>query len=149
MRFFSYLILTFCIFWNAGANAAETFSVLASDIYVIDGDTVGIGDSRYRLAGIDACERAQRAINASGRQPSGQDINAQMVSSGWAVAYYSGRYPETRHFADVSAIAQSQGAGLWAGEFVIPSQHRKNPDATPDTQSLSIWGQLAAFILSL
>ena len=67
MRFFSYLILTFCIFWNAGANAAETFSVLASDIYVIDGDTVGIGDSRYRLAGIDACEREQRAINASGR----------------------------------------------------------------------------------
>lgn len=178
--------MTFCIFWNAAAGAAETFSVHASEIYVVDGDTVGIGESRYRLAGIDACEREQWAINASGRQfncgaagagylqsllvgevtiltlgidrygrhlailysQSGQDINAQMVSSGWAVAYYSDRYSETRHFPGVSVISQNQGAGLWAGEFVIPSQHRKNPDAMSDTQSLSPWSRLFAFILS-
>jgi len=72
-----------------------------------------------------------------------------MVSSGWAVAYYSDHYPETQHFPDISMIAQNQAAGLWAGEFVIPSLHRKYPDAAPDVQPLSIWGQLVAFILSL
>ncbi|OUS06309.1 hypothetical protein A9Q96_10065 [Rhodobacterales bacterium 52_120_T64] len=187
MRFFSCLVLAFCIFGNAALSATDIFTVRSSDIYVIDGDTVGIGESRYRLAGIDACELGQQALNESSQyfdcgavgtkflqsfldgsvtiavlgrdkydrklaifyDQSGRDINGRMVLNGWAVAYYSNQYAETRNFLQDSNFAQSQGVGLWAGEFVMPSEHRKNPERSPRASSPSLWDRLIAYIFSL
>ena len=49
------------------------------------------------------------------------DINAWMVSSGWAVAYqaYSSDYVEQE------ATARSARAGIWIGKFVMPADWRR------------------------
>jgi len=61
-------------------------------------------------------------------------LNAAMVFAGYAVAYrrYSSAYVE------YETAAKEQGSGIWAGEFMLPWDHRKKgpksslpvPDAT-------------------
>jgi len=49
------------------------------------------------------------------------DINAKMVSSGWATAY---RY-YTKKYAREEDEAKSKKLGIWAGEFEQPYTYRK------------------------
>ena len=51
----------------------------------------------------------------------GADVNAWMVSQGWAVAYrkYSSNYVEEE------AVAKAARRGVWRGEFVPPSRWRR------------------------
>ncbi len=50
----------------------------------------------------------------------GQDVNRSMVRAGYALAFrrYSTRY------VDDEAFARSRWAGLWAGRFIAPWEHR-------------------------
>lgn len=123
---------------------------------VTDGDTIHIGDAKIRLKGIDApemdqtCSRAGRSYRcgdvarralidmvsgenvrcrAAGRDRyqrilasctvKGADIGARMVEEGWAVSY-------GRDYDVQERRAQSQGAGLWAGEFERPQDWRRS-----------------------
>ena len=49
------------------------------------------------------------------------DLNAWMVSNGWAVAYR--RYSKKYEYEEVRAKAK--GLGLWRGEFVVPWKWRR------------------------
>ena len=53
----------------------------------------------------------------------GMDIGSLMVSLGWAVDYE--RYSKG-HYQVEQFQAQKQGLGLWSGEFIVPSEYRKN-----------------------
>ncbi len=55
----------------------------------------------------------------------GEDINAWMVSQGWALAYR--RYSED--YVDEKAEAQAARRGIWAGEFVKPWEWRRGQAA--------------------
>jgi len=116
---------------------------------VIDGDTIQIGQSRIRLAGIDAPEMAQeqgsasawhlRAIVAQNRvscAPQGHDrfsrtiatcsidggdIGREMVLAGQAIAY---RRYSTAYVAD-ELVAKSAKRGIWSGAFVEPEEFRR------------------------
>ncbi len=50
------------------------------------------------------------------------NLNAEMVSAGWALAYrkYSGDY------VDQEARAMSDHRGMWSGEFISPWEWRKS-----------------------
>lgn len=122
--------------------------------YVIDGDTVVLNHIHIRLLGIDApemeqlCQKADREYacgkearnmlrNRIGKAPiqcgkagidkygrtlatcylGEADLNQWMVEQGWAVAYGSYRSDE--------AHARREQRGLWAGQFEVPSQWRK------------------------
>ena len=52
----------------------------------------------------------------------GEDLNAWMVSEGWALAYR--RYSEA--YVDEEARAKSARAGVWRGEFVPPWDWRRD-----------------------
>ena len=63
----------------------------------------------------------------------GEDLNAWMVSEGWALAYR--RYSEA--YVDEEVGAKSARAGVWRGEFVPPwdwRQGKRLPFAAPDTR---------------
>jgi len=129
---------------------------LEGHAFVTDGDTIAIGDAKIRLKGIDApemdqtCSRsgrsyrcgdaARRALiaivsgepvqcRAAGRDRyrrilarctvQGRDIGARMVEEGWAVSY-------GRDYTLQEMRAQSQGVGLWAGEFERPQDWRRS-----------------------
>lgn len=49
-----------------------------------------------------------------------QDLNRQMVASGWAVAYR--RYDLT--YVDQEAVARANSNGIWRGKFVQPAVYR-------------------------
>lgn len=70
------------------------------------------------------CE--ERDIDRYGRivavcEVEGTDVNAALVSAGWALAYR--RYSED--YAPEEEYARAQGAGLWAGEFDAPWDWRR------------------------
>lgn len=127
---------------------------VAGSAHVIDGDSLRIGGEEIRLQGIDApegpqtCRRdgrewdcgedsrrtLQRLIgNATvtcrsverdqharllGRcEAGGRDLNAAMVEAGMAVAYGGYRDEERR--------AKAARRGLWAGEFEMPRDWRR------------------------
>lgn len=63
----------------------------------------------------------------------GEDLNAWMVSGGWAMAYR--RYSEA--YVDEEARAKSSRQGIWRGDFVPPWDWRKGkrlPSAARDTR---------------
>ena len=51
----------------------------------------------------------------------GIDLNAMMVSKGWAIAYR--RY--AKDYVNHEAVAQTAKAGMWAGRFVEPEKWRR------------------------
>ena len=121
----------------------------------VDGDTLRIGDRRVRLVDLDAPELDQTCFDAqgaewacgaaaksfladilkrdavscarAGRDSYGralaacrlgeEDIGAQIVSAGWAVADFGYLAEEGR--------AQAARRGIWAGNFVAPSEWRR------------------------
>ncbi len=70
----------------------------------------------------------------------GQEINQQMVSSGWAVSY--GGY-----FAEETA-ARTAKRGLWQGEFERPSKWRKMRGDLAEVPH-DTWLKIVSFIKSL
>lgn len=126
---------------------------------VIDGDTIEVHGTRYRLHGIDAPESDQTCQDAAKRSyRCGQkaalalsdkigtrpvtcitrdidrygrsvavchqgsvDLNRWMVVHGHAVAY--ARY--SRDYVADEASAKAAKAGIWAGSFTQPDEHRR------------------------
>ena len=139
---------------NEPPSATETPA--ASQVRVIDADTVDVDGARYRLLGIDAPE-ARQTCRAWGRtwdygaaatealmsraqgmtceggdtdrfgrtvgvcSSGGEDLNAWLVASGWALAY--------RQFSDEyvneEEQARSNRRGVHRGEFVEPWDWRQ------------------------
>ena len=127
---------------------------------VIDGDTLEIGGTRLRLAGIDAAEAAQicvgpgsvaydcgyeatqelvrligdQTVRCSGsgtdrlHQPlvvcraRQTDLNAEMVRSGWAVAW------QGRDYQRLEDEARAARRGLWQGKFQRPEAWRREKE---------------------
>jgi len=58
----------------------------------------------------------------------GEDINAWMVSQGWAVAYR--RYSED--YVSQEQSAKSNNVGIWAGDFVLPWEWRRGKRLSPN-----------------
>ena len=56
----------------------------------------------------------------------GEDLNAWMVSEGWAIAYR--RY--SQDYVDEEAAAKAAGLGLWRGDFVPPWDWRRGKRLT-------------------
>lgn len=93
------------------------------------------GGKSYRC-GLKALEYLKSLVNASLRcevvavdryhrdvsvcYEDGRDINAQMVSAGWAVAYT--RY--IRDYEDEEAAARLNRRGIWQGRFMKPELYR-------------------------
>lgn len=131
---------------------------VAGQARVVDGDTIVLAGQRTRLAGIDAPELDQKCRRDGSAYDCGRearlrlagligdaetvcrgnqkdrygrllvrclcgetDLNAAMVRSGWAVAY--GDYDRQER------MARSEAAGLWAGDFDLPSQWRAQQGA--------------------
>jgi endonuclease YncB( thermonuclease family) len=140
------------------APREQDWSALASEVRVVDGDTLRLGDRTLRLAAIDAPERGQscadgaglafdcgaaaaealsRLVNGrsvvctvSGRDRFGRglgtctaggvELNAGLVSSGWALAYGDDAAMLARE-----VVARASGRGLWAGNFMRPEDWRR------------------------
>ena len=62
-----------------------------------------------------------------------EDLNAWMVSQGWAISYrqYSTDYVSQEELAKASKI------GIWAGQFVVPSQWRRGSRLVDSSEVLS------------
>ncbi len=91
--------------WQCGKDAANA---LAEKIARRPVTCEDLGRDRYKRI-IARCTVA------------GEDINAWMVSEGWALAYR--RY--SLDYADTEADAQAARRGIWAGEFVKPWEWRR------------------------
>lgn len=164
-------LLAACIHWWAwrrsrpsaapGAEGAQTarapgLGAFSGRVFVIDGDTIEVGQSRVRLFGIDAPEtdqyggRAARshlirlaggrdvrvepvAVDRYGRivgrvRLGTLDLSAAMVRDGFAVAM-------ARYHADyvhLEAEARAARRGLWGGRGIgDPSAHRRRAAARP------------------
>ena len=75
---------------------------------------IGNGEVTCRGRGRDRYGRMIGACRANGI-----DLSAEMVRRGWAVAYLG-------DLGSMEAEARSLGVGLWAGEFVAPSEWRRD-----------------------
>ncbi len=143
----------------AAAAAAIPFGVSALEaVTAIDGDTLEISGTTYRLFGIDAPERYQtctvlekpwacggqardaltgltagRAVEctpagiddtgyATARcRANGRDLAAVMVQFGWALAVRA----EAPEYLAIEQQASKDRAGIWRGDFVLPSVFRR------------------------
>jgi endonuclease YncB( thermonuclease family) len=56
-----------------------------------------------------------------------EDLNAWLVSSGFAVAYRQ----YSRDYVKQESAARASSRGLWAGQFQMPWDYRKSPGALP------------------
>jgi len=168
---FCMIILLALIVARLQQGQAET---LAGQAKVIDGDSLVMEGHRLRLNGIDApefdqicqmntVETACGRLSAdylrglvhgrqivcflSGKDRYGRDlaeckndklaINLEMVRSGWAVAYGD--------YLSAESNARAERAGLWAGQFDIPSQWRRAHNGREETihgSSTGFWSFL-------
>ena len=80
-------------------------------------EKIGRGTVACREEDVD---RYGRTVATCRLAATGEDLNAFMVASGWALAYrrYSAAYVEEE------AAAKGAGRGLWQGRFVAPWDHR-------------------------
>lgn len=139
MKFPPILAFAFLSLWSSASAAQQ--------VHVIDGDTISIGEIRYRLHGIDAPEAGQkcndgksgtwrcgdeataRLIEMVGSSvpecesrgnddygrviaicwAGGLDLNAEMVSSGYAWAFR--RYSDD--YANLEDRIRGSGVGIW------------------------------------
>ena len=73
----------------------------------------------------------------------GTDLNAWMVSQGWAVSYR--RYSED--YVNQEVAASSAGVGMWAGKFVMPWDWRRGQRIetanAPDDDGCKIKGNIS------
>jgi endonuclease YncB( thermonuclease family) len=121
----------------------------------VDGDTLHLGGERVRIVGMDAPELGQRCRDSFGAEwscgeaarlrlsallqqgdtacrPQGRDrygrllascaageadLGEAMVRGGLAVA--------DGYYFDSEAMARNEKAGIWAGDFVLPAQWRR------------------------
>ncbi|ANY77306.1 hypothetical protein BB934_02935 [Microvirga ossetica] len=151
MRLFLLPVLLFSF-----SAEAQQFAGQAS---VIDGDTIEIAGTRFRLHGIDAPESSQICQDAGGRdyrcgqksafaladwigratvscerrdtdrygrvvavcRVRGKDMNQWMIQQGWAVAYRE----YSQDYVPDELTARRVRAGIWTGNFVLPSEWRK------------------------
>lgn len=133
---------------------------LQGPVYVIDGDTVILNKVHIRLLGIDAPETEQNCRKADTNYACGKDarkilltkigrasircekkgidkygrtlgrcylgdvdLNRWMVEQGWAVSYGDYRSEENE--------ARRERLGIWAGQFELPYQWRKEHQTQP------------------
>ncbi|HEV7255548.1 MAG TPA: thermonuclease family protein [Mesorhizobium sp.] len=68
----------------------------------------------------------------------GTDLNAELIRSGWAVAYGA-------EYRDLEAGARAKGEGLWAGSFETPRDWRTRHGDAADLE----FGVVAEWIVSL
>jgi endonuclease YncB( thermonuclease family) len=96
-----------------------------------DALAVIIGNRSVTCAGGETDQYGRRLMTCS---VAGDDINAQMVASGWALAYV--RYSK-------SYVGEEQGAkehseGLWAGAFIAPWDWRHRDRSTVILGAISV-----------
>jgi endonuclease YncB( thermonuclease family) len=139
LKFPLILALAFLSLWSSASAAQQ--------VHVIDGDTISIGEIRYRLHGIDAPESGQKCNDGKGGTwrcgdeatarliemvgssvpecesrgnddygrviaicwAGGLDLNAEMVSTGYAWAFR--RYSDD--YADIEDRARGIEVGIW------------------------------------
>lgn len=127
---------------------------LAGEAFVIDGDTIRIGDATLRLKGMDApemrqsCERAGVSYPCGevarsalvrllhGRKPACRIVGRDRYGRGLARCSVEGKDIGRRMVEDGWAVAygdyeqeegsaRARGAGLWSGSFDRPSLWRR------------------------
>lgn len=74
MRLFIITLSILIALYGGGAHAAD------SQVRVIDGDTLDIGDTRYRIHGIDAPERGQKCAALGDIWPCGKRATERLVA---------------------------------------------------------------------
>jgi endonuclease YncB( thermonuclease family) len=106
------------------------------------------GQYLRRLIGTSAVRCAGRATDRYGRRlavcmAGQQDLNARMVSDGYAVAFGD--------YQDEEAAARAARAGLWAGTFEQPHEWRARHGGMVETPHIdsrmmrSLWHRIEAF----
>ena len=101
--------------WRCGQKAALALS-----------DKIGTRTVNCRARATDRYRRIVAVCSAAG-----DNLNAWMVSEGWALAYR--RY--SRDYVKQEGEAQQAGRGIWSGLFVMPSDWRRGERlATPENR---------------
>ncbi len=92
--------------WSCGEESEGALADL------VNGETV-----RCEVEDVDRYERKVSTCYL----PDGTDINREQVANGWAVAYtdFSSRYVDSERAAEAADL------GIWASEFVRPSDYRR------------------------
>jgi len=154
-KWYIIILLLIAIFWSSAYQFTFGQSIYASDpteITVVDGDTIRMGETRIRLHGVDAPEMRQaggrdarsrlRAIIATGGVLSCVfldrdryqrfvakcftnkkiDIGGEMVRNGYAFAYQA----FSRDYVVDEHFAKENRLGLWRGEPVMPWVWRRS-----------------------
>jgi endonuclease YncB( thermonuclease family) len=139
---------------------------------ILDGNTLEVGGQTFRLAHVDAPERAQtcehygqpwdcgvEAANVLERTIAGREVaceggavavcrvgieslNLEMLMTGMAVAALDA----PADYAEAEAMAREARRGLWAGRFVRPEEWRQGArlQPTPAAERCRIKGTVAA-----
>jgi endonuclease YncB( thermonuclease family) len=180
------LLLASVLLSLPGSGLAKDVETIQGTVEVVDGDSLRLGERSLRLFGIDAPERGQRCLDASGSSwdcgaaatarmrelvdggvicaLGGKDVydrdlvvcaslrtrievNASIVEDGFALAYrhYSEEYVAQE---DIARVAK---AGMWAGTFVAPWDHRaakrsaktSKPSSPPPSAACRIKGNIS------
>lgn len=100
-------------YWPCGQAAAHALSnkILNDRIECVQKDI----DSYRRVVGV--C-----SLN-------GEDLNAWLVSTGWAIAYLE----YSKDYVEQEAAAKLAGLGIWNSTFVAPAEYRANENSAPTT----------------
>jgi endonuclease YncB( thermonuclease family) len=90
-----------------------------------------IANQPIRCIGDELDQYGRRLMTCS---VAGRDLNAEMVRSGWALAFT--RY--SRKYVEEESIAKQHASGMWAGAFIAPWDWRHRGPQTIIFGSLSV-----------
>lgn len=105
------------------APRQQDWSALGSEVRVVDGDTLRLGDRTVRLAKVDAPERGQTCADAAGRWfdcgAAAAEALSRLVNGRSVLCLVSGRDRFGRGLAQCSAGGAELNAGLVAAGWAL------------------------------